>query len=162
MVATHELTLLQDIAEAAHADIRAIEAIVTLSNKNGAIFRGVRSEAEWQSHSRLGIQANGGDGQASFWTTGLRIFSASEEHLQQYDTTFFHYAPGKKGVTPRMYVAAAKAKNIGVPAEKNSLVCVHRNLIYREFERLEVVGEVWDSYTSLYPVMIEYILNYSN
>lgn len=160
MSVINRVELLSDIAEVVGVDSRAIALIILLSNKKEALFRGVRDEGEWQSHGQHGIRAIGGDGRASFWTSGVRIFSASEDHLQQYDTTFFHYATGKKGVYPRMYITATSAPRINVDHSSDSLNIVNRNLSCGEFERLEVVGNAFGGYESLYPAMIEHLLNF--
>ncbi len=156
------IELYKDIADAAGVDPALILLVVGLSNKKGLLFRGVRSEDEWRTHTVTGIKANGGDGQASFWTTGTRIFSASDEHFQDYDTTFFHYAPGKKGTIPRMYIAGTKASKVGVDHEQDSLNRVYRDLSVGEFARLEVVGTHFGGYESLYPIMISHLINYCN
>ncbi len=125
-------------------------------NLSQAFFRGVRYQQEWNEAQSETVYTRGAEGGGvSYWTSGVRVFNANgSDHLQPYDTTFFHYATGMKGFAPRMYVLATTGNRVPGYFLPDAFIQVHETLSLSQYECLEVVGKPLQSLQAIYPAMI--------
>lgn len=134
---------------------RIIDLVVQM-NDSGTFFRGVRYQQEWDDSKVQGVKALGSEGGGvSYWSSGNRVFNANgSDHLQPYDTTFFHYSTGVHVGRNRMYMFATDKNRTPGFFSPDSFIQVDHDLLPNQLTMLEVVGRPFECLANIYIDMI--------